>query len=307
MQRIKADYIDPPQWLDPVGVAIGNFDGIHLGHQKLLAKLFDVHRVSGTDSAVLTFSPHPKTFFGADTLPRLFTQSEQESLLADRGVDLIVEQNFDLGFSKLSPSEFIKYLISIFPKIKSIVVGENFRFASGRLGSVEDLEKLFSSVGVEVFSMPLTILAGSAVSSTRIRELLVDGDVMETSKLLGFNYFYSGKVVRGDQRGRTIGFPTANLEIHDKVLVKQGVYQSTTKYLGVDYPSITNVGVRPTFKSSSPVPVVETHLLDQDLDMYDNFIKVELIKAIREERKFSGIESLREQIMKDIELVKKMA
>lgn len=287
-------------------LTIGNFDGLHLGHQSLIREVVARAKKIGGQSIVYTFNPHPQAVLAPSRgIELINTYEEKLQLLREIGVDVVVEEPFSREFSATQPERFFSEIIvkSIAPRV--IYVGYDFGFGKDRGGSLEVLKKLCATESVELhIATPLKI-EGEVCSSSRIRDYLRAGNLRAANKLLGRNFSYSGPVVKGDARGKKIGFPTANLLAGAKIQVKTGVYATishvdalgqTRKFL-----SVTNIGRKPTFHSAETQPVVvETHLFDFDENIYGNQLKVELVEYLRDERKFHSVDALVSQIKIDI-------
>lgn len=284
-------------------VALGNFDGVHLGHRAVLRRAVEEARGRGLRSVAATFDPHPRSVLrpgGAVGL--LTTVAARRELLLEAGVDEVAVILFDIELSKKSPEEFVGEVLVGRLGAEVVVVGENFRFGHKAAGSLEDLRRIMHSVGGEAFGVPVAGSNGGGVeiSSTRIRELLGEGRVEDASRLLGRPYSLRGEVVVGDKRGRTIGFPTANLAPDSSVVVPaRGVYACFVEIDGERWPSSVNIGVAPTFGERESR--VEAHVLDFDGDLYGKVIEVEFLRRIRGEKRFSGVDELVARIGRDSE------
>ncbi|MGE0616331.1 MAG: bifunctional riboflavin kinase/FAD synthetase [Bacteriovoracia bacterium] len=306
-------------------VTIGNFDGFHLGHRQIVQTALSRARALGLTSIAYTFKPHPQIALRPEKNIRLLTTyAEKLDLLAATGLDCVIEEPFSREFSSLDAATFFRdYLIRRL-QAKAIVVGYDFGFGRDRQGQKEQLEKLCRDNGVELTVVPpfRPAVDGGAegavvVSSSQIRSLIVQGNVPEANRLLGYDYFYRGTVTRGDSRGNRLGFPTANFRIEEKVSLPFGVYATITRVLNGEragtYGSVTNIGVRPTFNPGAGRPedgVVETHLLadpvDTQIDLYGRKIEVAFLARLRDEKKFDGVESLKRQIEADVVEAKKI-
>ena len=284
-------------------LAIGNFDGLHLGHRALLGALLGHARARRVLAAVYTFDPHPRAVLDPSApVVRLMSRGQLERGLAEVGVDVLIREPFTRELAGLSPETFIETILAgrIAPSI--LFVGRDFRFGRGRSGTDALLEQVGSRFGFEVRAVGQILAGGSDVSSTRVRDLVAQGKVEEASTLLGRPYAVWGRVVAGDRRGRTLGFPTANLEPENDLLPGRGVYASAVQIfkgdeLGDRLASVTNVGERPTFAGREVR--LETHLLDYDGDLYGERMAVHFCARVREERRFSGPDELRAQIERD--------
>ena len=287
-------------------LAMGNFDGLHLGHAALIGEARDRARTAGVPSAVLTFEPHPRSVFMPEGEPfRLTPFRVKEREIARLGVDLLFVQHFDLEFSKRSAESFVEEMIVGAVGASHIVVGHDCTFGNKRRGSPELLraEGARHGFGVTVVE-PVHGPDSAAYSSTRIRELLRAGKPREAAKQLGRFWEIDGRVMTGDKRGRTIGFPTANLGLGEFLRPMFGVYAVRVSGDGADDPlagrtvdGVANIGLRPTV--GTPEPRLEAHLFDTDADLYGRHLRVSLLEFIRPEKKFSGLDALKAQIAED--------
>lgn len=288
-------------------IAIGNFDGVHLGHRSLISAMLQRARTEKLCPTVLTFYPHPVELLKPHKkLARLTTTSEKLALLESLGVEQVLVARFDVELSQLSPQMFFDSYLKDGLRGRSIHVGFNFCFGKDRAGDTQTLRALSDKNGIFLEVEEQVNADGERVSSSGIRNYLCEGNVSHAAKLLGRPYCITGQVVKGDQRGRTIGFPTANLRCpHDKALPQNGVYFTKVLWQKEELKAVTNVGVRPTFTQEGAPPIIEVHILDFDSQIYDEFLTVEFIGRLRPEKKFSGIDELKHQITKDIELARK--
>jgi riboflavin kinase / FMN adenylyltransferase len=285
-----------------VVVALGNFDGVHLGHQEVLRRAVEEGRRRGVKVLAATFHPHPRSVVGTGEPPRLLTPVElRREVLLGHGADEVVVIPFDLDLSRKSPGQFVRDVLVGEIGAEVVVVGENFRFGHRAAGDVRDLERLMREMGGEAISVGVRGAGREGeISSTRIRALISEGEVSEAAGLLGRPYVLRGEVVVGDQRGRTIGFPTANvLPDPDAVIPARGVYAGFVLLGEERYPACTNVGVAPTFGRTESR--VESYLMDFEGDLYGRVVDVSFAKRIREERRFSGVDELTAQIRRDVE------
>ncbi len=287
-------------------LAIGNFDGVHLGHQFVLNKLVDITKQRILKSILLTFNPHPREILNPADFRLLSSYEEKEKVIGTLGMDYYIELGFNRDFSTLSPSEFLNQHIFVEKNLSFILLGHDFSFGSNKSGGKEELEKFIreKNLEVEVQSSKSFKLDDIAISSSQIRTLISDGEIKKVNGLLGRNFTLSGVIVRGDGRGRKIGFPTANIELPSNQLIpKNGVYISRVTCSDRTYQSITNVGTKPTFKDSQE-SVVESHILDFDENIYGEVLEVSFIDRIRDEKKFKSVNSLVDQITQDVSKVK---
>lgn len=281
-------------------MAIGIFDGVHLGHQEILRQVRMRAEKFSTFSLLMTFEPHPeKVLRGIETLKNITPFREKLKLLHGK-VDGVLCIDFTRGFSRQRPEEFVKNYIAIPLKPKEVFVGRNFRFGGYAEGTTETLVALGEKFGFDVTIIEPIRIGGQVVSSSRIRELVSSGDMEGANRLLGRNFYMKGIVVRGKQRN--IGFPTANLMTEWELLPANGIYAAYAKFNGETFRSVVNIGNAPTFGENELT--IEAHLLDFNQDIYGRELTLEFLKKIREEIKFNNIEELKEQIKKDIDIVK---
>ncbi len=286
-------------------VAVGNLDGFHRGHQALIASA----QAAGGTPAVLTFSPHPQEVL----LPsreghRLTTDAEKFELLEKAGVICVLALRFDLVLAAQAPEAFFRNFLKEGLRASSVHVGDDFRFGSRRSGDTRVLAALGRDAGISVHVISPVEWDGKRISSSRIREELKQGNVAEAAELLGRPYFLVGRVEKGAGRGRQLGIPTANVAYApEKFPPKLGVYATRVHWNGARFASVSNYGTRPTFAGSgAAVPVLETHLLDFQRDLYGETVKVEFLRRVRDERRFDGVDALRAQVADDIDTVRKM-
>ncbi|MCM2321632.1 MAG: bifunctional riboflavin kinase/FAD synthetase [Oligoflexia bacterium] len=286
-------------------VTIGNFDGLHLGHRRIIELAQEKARQRGGTCVAFTLRPHPQMALHPERqLPLLSTYDEKLEQLEAMGVAVTVEEPFSREFSEVTPKEFFTDTLLRRLSAEVLVVGYDFAFGRERKGDLATFGELCAAAGIELVVVPPFRIDGEVVSSSRIRQHLVAGEVDTASKLLGREFFYRGVVRKGDGRGRTLGFPTANIKVEEKLLLPNGVYATVAFWGGKKFPSITNVGVRPTFHGAGEkeLPLlVETHLLDVDPDLYGNVLEVRFVQRIRGEIRFPGANELRAQITADIQ------
>ena len=285
----------------PVVIALGTFDGVPLGHQEVLKRAVEEGRRRGMRVIAATFHPHPRAVLGAGDPPKLITPVELRcEMLLSYGVDEVWVIPFDIAMSRKTPEQFVKDVLIGEGGAGVVVVGENFRFGHKAVGHFSDLLRLMreeggTAVGVQVRGGGM----GGGISSTRIRALISGGEVTEAAGLLGRPYVLRGEVVVGDKRGRSIGFPTANvLPDTDAVIPASGVYAGFVRFGEKEYAACTNVGVAPTFGRTERR--VEAYLLDFEGDLYGRVVDVSFVKRIRQERRFSGVDELIGQIRRDV-------
>lgn len=289
----------------PVVVALGNFDGVHLGHQVVVRRAVGEARARGLRAVAATFDPHPRAVLRPGSEPKLLTVLEvREELLLGCGVDEVRVIRFDLELSKKSPQDFVREVLVGELGAGVVVVGENFRFGYKAAGDVGDLERHMREVGGEAYAVPTYVLGeaagpGEAINSTGIRALLHDGEAREAARLLGRPYSLRGVVVEGDRRGRALGFPTANVLPDAAALVPgRGVYAGHVRVGEERYGACTNVGVAPTFERRESR--TEAYLLGYEGDLYGEVVDVTFEERLRPEKRFSDVEELKEQIVRDV-------
>jgi riboflavin kinase/FMN adenylyltransferase len=280
-------------------LTLGNFDGIHLGHQALLQRVVQDAKARDGRSVVLTFEPHPLTILAPQRAPRLIlTHKDKMVLLQSCGVDAVIIQPFNSAFANVEAEAFVRgYLVERL-KVHKMWVGKDLRFGKGRKGRVEDLIRWGVEGGFEVGIVGPVTLGGVRISSSRIRDLIKRGDVHEVQRFLGRYHFASGRVIPGYQRGRQLGFPTANIVTRTEMLPSDGIYAT---FLEADqrlWSSVTNIGVNPTFGGGPRT--IESYIFDFSGDLYGRSVKLFFVKRIREEKKFPTPEDLVGQMKKDV-------
>ena len=294
----------PPQWRHPV-LALGNFDGVHRGHLKIVERVCRVADERSASAVAMTFDPHPSQIIRPDKAPLLLmTTAQKLEALARAGVHGIAIVNFTAEMSRWEPETFVRTVLVEWMRVAEVWVGANFLFGRDRSGNFSTLRSLGARYGFRAEKIDPVRYKDFVVSSTRIRRLVGEGRVDEAGALLGRHYTIGGSVVQGDRRGRGLGFPTANLCTANELLPPPGVYATMTQVGAVFHPSVTNVGVRPTFATDRPEPdgpqtVVETHLLAFDDDLYGRTVRLAFVQRLREERRFDTPEALRAQIGAD--------
>lgn len=281
-------------------VGLGNFDGVHLGHQKLISELTVLAEELDGTPAVFTFHPHPLAVLRPENCPPLLlSQESKQNLIGRMGVEVLLQIPFDVIFASLSPEDFIKNVLYEELGAKGVVVGYNYTFGHRGRGTPALLEEYSAACGFALRVVPPVSVEGQVVSSTMIRGLIMKGEVSEAARFLGYYPFMEGMVVAGDQRGRSLGFPTANLEIDQGLLAPaNGVYMVKVHIDGEIYFGVANVGTKPTFQGTRRN--LEVHLLDFYQDLYGKQIRVKFIRRLREEKRFSSPSELVQQIERDI-------
>lgn len=285
-------------------LTIGNFDGLHLGHKALIERARAVARERDLDFAVMTFWPHPRLVLGGATdHASLATREERLRLLEKLGVPLVFELPFNADIACLSARDFAqKTLLPL--SLDSLLVGHDFCMGRGREGTAEVLEKLGADFGFRLERIPALTLDGAPVSSSRLREAIKGGDLREAAAMLGRNYTISGVVTHGDARGRTMGYPTANLSGIATLLPGHGIYATWAHINGQTLPAATSIGTNPTFNGRHTT--VETFLLKGGEDLYGKEMRLEFVEKIRDQRKFSSAQELEKQIGLDVKKIEKL-
>lgn len=289
---------------EPCALAIGSFDGVHLGHQSIVREVVEQSRRLGLKARLLTFYPRPSEYFAADRiLPSLMSWREKVCFLAGLGLDDVICMPFNMSLSKLPADMFVQQILLEGLNTKYLSVGEDFHFGAKRGGNVATLADMSEVAGFELKIAKTQLDGESRISSTRIRQCLVEGDMISAERMLGRPYRLGGKVIRGKQLGRQIGVPTANVHLKRTRLCVNGVFTGMAWLDGRAYPAVVNVGYRPAVDQLDK-PLLEAHLLDYDGDLYGQRLEVDLLCKLREEQKFESLQALTEQIHADIEEAK---
>ncbi len=287
----------------PLHLAIGMFDGVHLGHRAVVEAAVQSARAGDALSGVLTFSPHPSLLFRPDAPTKLIQDDGTKArVLTSLGIDIVITQTFDAALAAMDADAFLPWLKQSLPRLAAIYVGENFRFGARRRGDVTLLVAAGRQQGVRVFSAPRVNLDGESISSTRIRSQLAEGDVEAANALLGYHYFSEGNVTGGKRLGRTIGFPTLNVPWSPELKPRYGVYavRVTGPKSASPLSAVANYGLRPTVESAL-IPRLEVHLLGDCPFGEGDEVRVEWLRFLRPEMKFAGLEELKAQIGRDRE------
>jgi riboflavin kinase / FMN adenylyltransferase len=290
-----------------IHMTVGNFDGLHLGHRKLLQQVLENQKKYGGKSCVYTFFPHPRRFFNPQ-FEHVYLQDREAwkfELKQNWKIDFLIEENFTKQLAETEAVDFLEKYWKKFLPIKTLVVGQDFRFGQKREGDIEILKKWCFDNSIELFLIESVEVQGVRVSTTLIRDCLIHGDLISAEKYLGKHFSVQGEVARGQQKGRLLGFPTLNLIDERATLLRRGVYVTWVIHkTGTKWPAITNVGIRPTIHSESAV-VIESHVLKGlDQTLYGESIEVEFVSFVREEKKFGSFDELKNQIAIDVESVK---
>jgi riboflavin kinase/FMN adenylyltransferase len=290
-----------------VCLAIGVFDGVHLGHQQVIGQARDDARASGGMSVVLTFDPHPMRVLQPHKAPLLLTSTEHKlALIGKLGADACLLLTFDKAFSLTSPEQFIEMVARHTHPLQEICVGTRFRFGRDRTGDVRLMEALAPKYGFVAKEIKSVKLGDEMISSTAIRQHVLRGEIDRAAAMLGRPFSILGTVEPGDHRGRQLGFPTANLDPRDEVLPPDGVYAVRVIIGAERFGGVVNVGVRPTFVGAQPRRVLEVHILDFARDLYAQDVEVCFLSKLRDEQKFDSVDALRKQITVDIEAARKL-
>jgi riboflavin kinase/FMN adenylyltransferase len=297
----------PTRWHQPV-LALGNFDGLHRGHMKIIERVARAAAERDATPVVLTFDPHPTRVVRPDKAPPLLMTTPQKlETLAKAGMRGVAMVRFSPEMAAWPPDVFVQQVLVEWLRVSEVWVGANFLFGHDRAGNFSLLRVLGARHGFRAEKIDPVRYKDFVVSSTRVRRLISEGRMDEAAALLGHHYFLDGEVTRGDGRGREIGFPTANLASDNELLPPNGVYATAVRFAGDDHlhASVTNVGVRPTFGNSTRT-TVETHVFDLDRDLYGAAVRLYFVQRLREERAFGDVDALREQIEADCRFARRL-
>ena len=297
MERFNSLTEIPPRFKGSV-IAIGNFDGVHQGHQALLGRAKELAAQHGVPCGVLTFEPHPRRLFRADEPPaRLTPQPLKEERLEGAGMDFTLSLPFTWDLASLSKDRFIAEILQVGLNAAHVVIGYNFRFGQLRNGEPADIEQ--AGIPLSIVQQQVQPANGWALSSSAARQALRHGEIARANAILGWDWEIRGEVIKGDQRGRELGYPTANLALGESVHPAYGVYAAQVNIMGEEtwFGSAVNVGIRPMFEV--PIAQVEAHILDFDRDIYGKILRVRLVERLRGEAKFDTLDALTEQIDAD--------
>lgn len=296
---------DNAEIVRPTVLTLGVFDGLHLGHQLITQTVVERARATGAIPTVITFDPHPRAVLHPESAPPLLQTFDQKiEALSVLGVEQTIVISFTKQFAQIKAEEFLQDVVRERLQAREVYLGRGFAFGQGREGNIELLKKISERLGFHAAEVPEVQLRGQRISSSRIRQLLADGCVNLARRMLGRPYGVEGRVVRGQERGRTLGFPTANLSPQNRVIPRSGVYVTATLIEGVWRRSITNVGTRPTFETAAESSV-ETYVMNWSGDLYGDVVRVRFLDRLRDERKFNSIEELKERITLDVERAQK--
>jgi riboflavin kinase/FMN adenylyltransferase len=292
----------------PLFLAIGVFDGVHLGHQAVISTSAEHAQAANGTPVVVTFDPHPEKVLRPETAPHLLTATRHKiALIRDLGVEHLLIITFDKQFAATEPEDFVQQLVKHSKPLREICVGHKWSFGKNRRGNLELLKKLGAEFDFNVVGIPPVTVNGELVSSTAIRQAIEVGDLRKAAAMLGREYMILGTVVSGDNLGKKIGFPTANLSAHNEQFPPNGVYFAESKLDGVVYPGVVNLGYRPTVNTGRSERILEIHLFDFEREIYGKNLEVRFIRYLRPEKKFESIEALACQIEADVKQARELS
>ena len=285
----------------PLFLAIGVFDGVHLGHQAVISTSAKHAGETGGTAVVVTFDPHPLKVLRPNNAPHLLTATQHKiALIRDLGVEHLLVLHFDRGFAATSPEDFVQQLVENSKPLREICVGHEWSFGRGRTGNLALLKELGQRDRFNVIGVEAVTLNGEVVSSTAIRKAVEEGNLVKGTQMLGREYTILGTVIRGEQLGRKLGFPTANLSAHSEQFPPNGVYIVEARLAGSLYRGVANLGFRPTVADGKPERLLELHLFDLDREIYGEEMEVRFLRYLRPEQKFADLEALKAQIALDV-------
>ena len=285
----------------PTVLTLGVFDGLHLGHQLIMRTVVDRARATGATPTVITFDPHPRAVLHPESAPPLLQTFDQKiEAFGVLGIEQTIVVRFTKEFSNIRAAEFLRDVVADRLHAKEVYLGKGFAFGHDREGNIELLQRLSGELGFVAGEVPEVRLRGGRVSSSKIRQLLANGQVNLARRMLGRPYGVEGRVERGSERGHQLGFPTANLHPHNRVIPRNGVYVTGTLIEGQWRRSVTNVGLRPTFGDATE-PSVETFVMNWDGDLYGDVVRIRFLYRLRDERKFNSVDELKSQIFRDVD------
>jgi len=292
----------------PLFLAIGVFDGVHRGHQAVISTSAEHAQSANGTPVVVTFDPHPMKVLRPREAPHLLTATQHKiKLIRNLGVQHLLIIKFDKTFAATAPEDFVQQLVKHSKPLREICVGHEWSFGKGRRGNLALLRKLGAQFDFDVVGIPaVTLRDGELVSSTAIRQAIEAGDLTKAAEMLGREYTILGTVVRGENRGKKIGFPTANLSAHSEQFPPNGVYFARATLNGIVHPGVVNLGYRPTVSGGKSDRVLEIYLLDFDRDIYGKDIEVRFVRYLRPEQKFENLEALARQIQLDVQQARKL-
>ena len=283
-------------------ISIGSFDGVHIGHQAVLTHVVDRAQSMRVAAVAMTFDPHPIKLLRPGVAPRLLTTLEQRlALIARTGIEIALVVPFTHRLARMSAADFVRDVLVDRLAVREVYIGDNFRFGADRGGDVELLTSMGAELGFEAAAAPIVEAEGSVISSTRVRQAVADGRVEDVVALLGRSVFIDGAVLEGKRLGRTLGFPTLNIEVENELVPSDGVYITAVHIpsFARTFPAVTNIGVRPTVYQNS-LTTVESHLLDFTADVYQEQVRLFFLERVREERRFESTLELMAQIRRDV-------
>lgn len=298
----KVKNIKTFEGFDASVVTIGTFDGVHIGHQKIIKRLIDTGKHEGLKSVILTFFPHPRMVLQKDAGIKLInTIDERHAILSDLGLDYLLIKEFTMEFSRLSAEEFVQQILVDKLNAKKVIIGYDHRFGRNRNASINDLKKFGEIYNFEVEEISVQDIDAVAVSSTKVRKALGEGDIVKANKYLGYAFMITGTVVKGKGLGRQLDYPTANIQIKEdyKLIPKYGAYIVSSVIDSVLVYGMMNIGINPTV--SGEKESIEVHFFNFDQDIYNKTVKVNLLQRIRDEQKFNSVKDLKEQLKRDKE------
>jgi len=291
----------------PLFLAIGVFDGVHRGHQAVISTSADHAAASNGTPVVVTFDPHPEKVLRPQAAPHLLSATEHKiALIRALGVEHLLVITFDKQFAATEPEDFVQKLVIHSKPLQEICVGHEWSFGKNRRGNLDLLKKLGAKFNFDVVGIPPVKINGAVVSSTAIREAIEKGDLAKAAEMLGREYTILGTVTRGDNLGKKIGFPTANLSAHSEQFPPNGVYVAEARIDGELYRGVINLGIRPTVSIGKSERVLEIHLFDFNRDIYGHDVEVRFLKFLRSEKKFQDLDTLVQQIRQDVEQARQL-
>lgn len=303
---VRTDFTGLKTEYQNVALGLGNFDGVHLGHQELVRRLVAECKERNYIAGIMTFDPHPLAVVRPSECPPFLMTHEAKLAMLDRlGIDLVVAVPFSPEFAQLSPYAFVDEVLCSDIAVRAVYVGYNYSFGHRGRGTPETLVEYAHLCDYDVRVIEPVTIDNAVVSSTLIRLLMLEGRIEEAGRFLGYDPFLDGKVIRGDRRGTVIGFPTANLAVRDNLVVPaSGVYVVKVETLGECFHGVANIGVRPTFKDRGANRCIEVHILDFNKELYGEVIRVHFMRRIRDERKFDSVNELLRQIRLDVKIAR---
>jgi riboflavin kinase/FMN adenylyltransferase len=290
----------------PLFLAIGVFDGVHLGHQAVISTSARHAREAGGTPVVVTFDPHPAKVLRPNDAPHLLTATQHKiALIRDLGVRHLLVLHFDPQFAATPPEDFVRQLVANAKPLREICVGHEWSFGKGRAGNLALLKQLGVTFHFDVVGVLAVTVNGEVVSSTAIRRAVADGDLIKATQMLGREYTILGTVKTGEQLGRKLGFPTANLSAHSEQFPPNGVYVTEARLAGALYRGVANLGYRPTVSAGKPERLLELHLFDLNKDIYGEEVEVRFLRYLRPEQEFENVDALAAQIARDVHSARK--